>query len=241
MPTRATAAVTPMSPVKIIRGRCQRAARRSVVVMGECLPPEHRGSSDRKPGSRPLVGRRSSTDLGRAVVADALRVVDPVAAAAAEREADWRRGYLPHFRRLVEAGLADGGAAGYRIADAGLAALHARMRLSRDGADVPLAEAFRVAADRPLETVEVVGAGKTERELSLPYRGEMLHGGALQRQLDAWVAAGTMEQSCAGAVREVAANPDWLDLSDQRLVVLGAAAEMGPVPAVLGWGGTVVG
>jgi hypothetical protein len=186
-------------------------------------------------------GRRSSTELGRAVVADALRAVDPVAATAAERQADWRRGYLPHFRRLVEAGLADGGAAGYRIADAGLAALHARMRLSRDGADVALSDAFRAAVDRPLETVEVVGAGKPERELLLPYRGEMLHGGALQRQLDAWVAAGTMEQSCADAVREVAANPDWLDLSDQRLVVLGAAAEMGPLPAVLGWGGTVVG
>jgi hypothetical protein len=186
-------------------------------------------------------GRRSSTELGRSVVADALRAVDPAAAEAAEREADWRRGYLPHFRRLVEAGLTDGGAAGYRIADAGLAALHARMRLSRDGEDVPLSDAFRTGADRPLETVEIVGAGKPERELSLPYRGEMLQRDALQRRLDAWVAAGTIEPSCAEAVREVAANPDWLDLSDQRLVVLGAAAEMGPLPAVLGWGGTVVG
>jgi hypothetical protein len=186
-------------------------------------------------------GRRSSTELGRAVVADALRAVDPGAAEAAEREADWRRGYLPHFRRLVEAGLADGGADGYRIADAGLTALHARMRLSRDGDDVPLSEAFRARADRPLETVEIVGSGKPERELLLPYRGEMLSGDGLQRRLDAWVAAGTIEMSCAEAVREVAANPDWLDLSDQRLVVLGAAAEMGPLPAVLGWGGTVVG
>jgi hypothetical protein len=42
-------------------------------------------------------------------------------------------------------------------------------------------------------------------------------------------------------VREVAANPDWLDLADLSVVVLGAAAEMGPLPAVLGWGGTVVG
>ena len=75
----------------------------------------------------------------------------------------------------------------------------------------------------------------------LPYRGEMLHGDALQRQLDAWVAAGTIEPSCAEAVREVAANPDWLDLSDQRLVVLGAGAEMGPLPVLLGWGGEVVG
>jgi hypothetical protein len=186
-------------------------------------------------------GRRSSTALGRAVVADALRVVDPAAAEAAARETDWRRGYLPHFRRLVEAGLGEDGRAGYRIAEAGLASLHARMRLSRDGEELPLADAFVAGAGGPLETVEVVGSGKPERELLLPYRGEMLHGDALQRQLDAWVAAGTIEPSCAEAVREVAAHPDWLDLSDQRLVVLGAAAEMGPLAAVLGWGGTVVG
>ena len=37
-------------------------------------------------------GRRSSADLGRAVVADALRAVDPAAAQAAESQADWRRG-----------------------------------------------------------------------------------------------------------------------------------------------------
>ena len=37
------------------------------------------------------------------------------------------------------------------------------------------------------------------------------------------------------------ANPDWLDLSDQRVVVLGAGAEMGPLRSILSWGGHVVG
>ncbi len=37
------------------------------------------------------------------------------------------------------------------------------------------------------------------------------------------------------------ANPDWLDLSDQRVVVLGAGAEMGPLRSILSWGGDVVG
>ena len=50
-------------------------------------------------------GRRSTSALGRSVVADALRPVDPDGAAAAEHERDWRRGYLRHFRRLIEAGL----------------------------------------------------------------------------------------------------------------------------------------
>jgi hypothetical protein len=79
-----------------------------------------------------------------------------------------------------------------------------------------------------------------ERELSLPYRGQRLRGDALARQLDRWVDGGIVEPSCAEAVRLVAANPDWLDLSDRRVVVLGAGAEMGPVHALLRWGGEVV-
>ncbi|MBM2622118.1 hypothetical protein JIG36_42110 [Actinoplanes sp. LDG1-06] len=170
-------------------------------------------------------GRRSSSALGRHVVADALRVADPAAADAALAEKDWRRGYLRHFRALVSAGLSDG----YDIAEAGLASVHSRM-------PVEITE-----PSQPFETLTVDGDAERETEVVLPYRGELLRGPALQRQLDAWVAGGVVEQSCADAVRDVAANPDWLDLSDQRLVVLGAGAEMGPLPAVLTWGGTVVG
>jgi len=181
-------------------------------------------------------GRRSSAELGRAVVADALRPVDPAAADAAAREADWRRGYLRHFRALVEVGLRSEPAA-YDIAVAGLASMRDRMRTADDRS---LAEALDDDGGRPLETIAVTGSGTAQREVALPYRRELLRGAALDRQLDAWVRAGTVEPSCADAVREVAAHPDWLDLSDQRLVVLGAGAEMGPLPAVLGWGGTVL-
>ena len=58
----------------------------------------------------PLTGeagtqRRSTAAFGRSVVAAALDGVDAVGAAAAARETSWRSGYLPHFARLVEAGL----------------------------------------------------------------------------------------------------------------------------------------
>jgi hypothetical protein len=182
-------------------------------------------------------GRRSSAEFGRAVVAAALRAADPAAAAAAERETDWRRGYPRHFRALVAAGV---GGAAHDIATAGLAAVHDRIRYVRAGADLGVDEAL-AAPDRPLETVTVDGTGKPEREVILPYGGDQLSGTALARQLAAWVAAGAIEPSCADAVTEVADHPDWLDLSDQRIVVLGAGAEMGPLPAVLGWGGTVLG
>ena len=185
-------------------------------------------------------GRRSSTALGRAVVADALRPVDPAAADAAGREKDWRGGYLPHFRALVEAGLRSDTAA-YDIAAAGLASVQSRMRATADGDDIGMSEAVGSTPQSPLKTVTIAGRGTAEREVTLPYRGEVLRGDSLRRRLDLWVTAGTIEESCAEAVGAVAANPDWLDLSDQRMVVLGAGAEMGPLPALLGWGGTVVG
>ena len=73
-------------------------------------------------------GRRSTSALGRAVVADALRPVDPVGALGAEQETNWRSGYLVHFRRLVEAGLPSKSAA-LSVAREGLGSLHARMRV----------------------------------------------------------------------------------------------------------------
>jgi hypothetical protein len=185
-------------------------------------------------------GVRSTSALGRAVVADALRSVDPVGAHAAESATVWRRDYVVHFRRLVEAGLPSREAA-LVIARDGLASLHGRMRFATGDGELPLAEAFTLdAAGDPLVTATVTGAGTAQRELVLPYRGERLRGADLDRQLDRWVAAGVVEPSCAEAVRLVADNPQWLDLSDQRVVVLGAGAEMGPLTALLRWGADVV-
>ncbi|PWU55561.1 hypothetical protein DLJ47_09420 [Micromonospora sp. S4605] len=184
---------------------------------------------------------RSTSALGRAVVADALRAVDPVGARSAEHETNWRHGYLGHFRRLVEAGLLSRDAA-VTIARDGLAALHRRMTVVRDdGTEIGLDQLFTTpGGDAPLDTATVTGTGDPDRELTLPYRGRRLRGDELLRRLDAWVTAGVVEPSCAEAVRAVAANPDWLDLRDQRVVVLGAGAEMGPLPSVLRWGGDVV-
>src|SRR5256886_7694552 len=71
-------------------------------------------------------------------------------------------------------------------------------------------------------------------------RDERLRGAPLDRKRDGWVSAGVIEPSCAEAVRLVAAHPDWLDLAGQRVVVLGAGAEMGPLTALLRWGAEVV-
>jgi hypothetical protein len=186
-------------------------------------------------------GRRSTGALGRAVAADALRPVDPAGALAAEHETTWRSGYLTHFRRLVEAGLASRRAA-LDVAGAGLASLHDRMRVAGPGgAETGLGELLTAPAGRPLGTVEVPGREPPEKELSLPYRGDRLRGDALARRLDAWVAAGVMEPSAAEAVRTLQANPDWLRLPDHTVAVLGAGAEIGPLPSLLRWGVRVAG
>lgn len=187
----------------------------------------------------PLVdGRRSTTATGRAVVADALRAVDPIGATATERETNWRAGYLTPFRRLVEAGLSSPEAA-VTIARDGLSAVHARMRWGDpDTADAPLSAAFGQAPAR-VRTEQVQGTGEPERELSVPYRGQRLRGDALRRQVDTWVDEGVAEPSLAEAVGEVIDHPQWLSLEGTTVVVLGAAAEMGPLRSLLRWGGTV--
>jgi hypothetical protein len=186
-------------------------------------------------------GRRSTSALGRAVVADALRPVDPVGALGAEQETNWRSGYLVHFRRLIEAGLASK-QAWLAIAGAGLASLHQRMKVIGPGGDEAGLDTLLSAPPwRPLATATVTGAGEAESGFSLPYHGQRLRGDALARQLDAWVTAGIIEPGCAEAIRTVAAHPEWLALPGRTVAVLGAGAEIGPLPVLLGWGARVAG
>ena len=181
-------------------------------------------------------GRRSTTAVGRAIVADALRPVDPIGANAAARESNWRAAYLPHFHRLVEASLVSPQAA-LEIADAGLTSVHERMRWVDADGDHPLAQGLTTV--RPAATEAVQGQGQPEWELTVPFRGSRLSGDALKGQLQAWVDAGVMEPSAEVAVSQVIDHPEWLSLAGRTVVVLGAAAEMGPLRALLRWGATV--
>ena len=181
-------------------------------------------------------GRRSTSALGRAVVADALARADPAGALVAGREGNWRAGYLTHFRKLIEAGLASRQAA-VSVARDGLASLHQRMRvIGPDGTESGLDSVISAAARCELATVTVTGTGEAERTLSVPYRGERLSGDALLRQLEAWVTAGVIEPSCAEAVTKVAKNPQLLALPGRTVAVLGAGAEIGPLSVLLSWG-----
>ena len=178
--------------------------------------------------------------MGRAVVADALREADPAGAADAERDTNWRKGYVVHFRRLVEAGLASKEDA-VSVARNGLESLHGRMRVVHaDGGETALRSLLSAPADRLVSTVTVSGTGQAAEGLSLPYHGDGLRGDALLRRLAAWVDDGVIEPSCAAAVRTVAAHPEWLRLPGRTVVVLGAGAEVGPLSPLLSWGARVI-
>jgi hypothetical protein len=183
-------------------------------------------------------GRRSTSTLGRTVLSRALAEVDPVGALAAEQETNWRSGYLDHFHRATVAGLDDADA--WRtIAAAGLAAVDDTLRWAdRDGDERPLRDAGDVPAARQLTTVEVAGDA-TPSGFALPYRGDLLRGDDIRRQVARWVEDGIVEPSVAPAVDDVIANPDWLRLEGQTVAVLGAGSEMGPAGPLLRWGATV--
>jgi hypothetical protein len=183
-------------------------------------------------------GRRSTTETGRAIFADALRVVNPSAAAAAEKERNWRKRYLVHARRLVEEA-ARSAAAAKAIALAGVLSVHRRLQFERDGE----VHTIDVALQRPRaryfsHTVTGISKGGPV-PIAVPYRGQVLSGDSLRRQLDRWEADGLVEPSFAQALWRVQAHPEWLDLSDQRFALLGAHAEMGPLPYLLRWRATV--
>src|SRR3954447_6669605 len=188
----------------------------------------------------PLVdGRRSTQTTARAVFAEATRSCAPDVADAIDSSEKWRRDYVA---RLVdiEAASASAPKDALLIAADGLAAVHERMVFARDGEEMPVAQAIATLGQAKFETETIVGSGSHPERLAIPYDGHALTGDELLRQLDRWVADGVVERSCAEALRLVADNPDWLDAADLTVALVGAGAEMGPLPALTRWGATIL-
>jgi hypothetical protein len=188
----------------------------------------------------PLVdGERSTTATGSAVFADAARSLDPGLADAIEADDTWYRSYVEFVERLLRAEL-DAGDGASAFPAVGLDSAHRRFEFIRDGQARSLGDALAEPREPGLYAVRVRGRGEQAKELTVPYAGEELAGDRLRRQLDQWTEAGTVEPSFAEAIRLVVDNPDWLDLSDRTVVVLGAGAEMGPLASFCRWNADVV-
>jgi len=187
----------------------------------------------------PLIdGRRSTQSTAKAVFADAARGVAPDVADAIEHSRNWHKDYVAHLSTLERVSALSPKSA-LSVAADGLFALHERMVFARDGDELSLSHALDRWQSSPFETVTLDGLAPHPRRLVIPYRGQELSGDALHRQLDEWVRRGVIEPSCADALRLVDAQPDWLDASDITVALVGAAAEMSPLPALLEWGATV--
>lgn len=183
-------------------------------------------------------GRRSTAATGRTVWADAVRGVDDPLADRIEAAKDWRKDYVGAVVEHTAVATRSPEAA-VQVARAGLTSLREQMRFERDGTVTSVADALRTGQSS-LDQLTVKGEADRQLELALPYRGQVLRGDALRRQVDAWVERGTVEASCGAALHRVLDAPDWLDVSDQAFALLGAGAEMGPLEPLLQWGAQVV-
>jgi hypothetical protein len=185
-------------------------------------------------------GKRSTAPVGRRILAAALQGLDAEAAARCLAERDWRHAYPKHLRRLVELQAA-------RPRDtlascrAGLEAAWHELVYLRDGQPLPLREAMATPAGAPLRTLRLRGShdGPPQR-WDVPYKGRRLSGDALARRIDAWAAAGVIEPSHAQALHLARCHPDWFDLSDRHLVLLGAGSQAGPLAWLAQWRAKVV-
>lgn len=183
-------------------------------------------------------GKRSSQQTGKEVFADAVASVDDGLARRILSVGDWRKGYLDPVRSVVVGGAGSAKSA-LTIASDGLDSMHRHLTFVREGGEITLESALEAQSKTRFNTGEVKGRAERIRELVIPYRREELRDDRLRGQLDDWVSAGVLEHSSANAIQELIKNPDWLDLSDQRFVLLGAASQMGPLGSMLAWGASV--
>ncbi len=187
-------------------------------------------------------GSTSTTKVGVAILQSALAPLNPTLSENTRNEAHWRRRYPIYFRALVEDALKHPNAAQATLdsAKAGLEAAWNQMQFEHPTGFSSLSALsnMQYAADiqKPLQTLAFTGRGDGKPATwGIPYQGQMLYGDALRKQIDSWCSKGIIEPSAANALHACATNPDWFDLSDRQLVLMGAGSEAGPLRWLAKW------
>lgn len=192
--------------------------------------------------------QRRSTPTVKQILAAALAPLDAEAATQVQGERQWRSNYPHHFKRWVEGALTQPHNT-VASAKAGLDAAMKALCWSADGQDMLLHDAlgqFKAGSatlNRPLQTHTLTGhrgALDTSHPLAIPYKGRLLTGAALAEQARAWAVRGIIEASAAQALIDCVDNPQWFDLSDRTLVLLGAGSEAGPLKMLSRWRANIV-
>ena len=185
-------------------------------------------------------GRRRSTLAGQQVFAAAVADLDPQAAADILADKKWRHTYLQPIYDQVTLAIQTAENA-LQIAHCGLDALYAQFEFVRAGESMPIPAAMQAYGRHNFHTYTIKGGSdKPPGRLEIPYHGKILSGQKLMAQLGEWEVNGIIEPSHASAIRRVHANPAWLDMSDQTIVLLGAGAEMGPLIPLSHWRANIV-
>ena len=185
-------------------------------------------------------GQPSSRLAGTRTMSAALAALDAGHASDALRESRWRHAYPRHFRRLVEGAMRSPQAA-LASARAGLETAWDSVSFGAPDGTRSLREALGVSQPS-LGTATLRGRGTAApASWQVPYRGQVLGGSALEARIDDWLTRGIIEPSAAGALHRCLRNPEWFDLADRTLVLLGAGSEAGPLRWLARWRARIVG
>lgn len=196
----------------------------------------------------PTTNTRSTTSVNQGAFAASVAEVDKDASAACSREKNWRFGYAKHVVRNVEICCASNEQC-VKVAKAGLRYIHNNFEfvLPTQKA-VPVSEAMKMEGSFYTHVITGQRSIDPNFDFYIPYQKfesndvVNLKGDALQRQLDKWVARGTIESDTRDAILNVARNKSCYTsgLKDKRFVLLGAGAAMGPLRVLLELGATVI-
>jgi len=196
-----------------------------------------------------------TTRTNKAIWTASMKDVDAKVGSKCGKERNWRFNYNKHVIKNVEVSCKSSDNA-LKIAQQGLAKAYELFEFMRDGKVMSFQKAMTkgvicdsydthiIKGDKKLLTVLEVpyGGGKYQ---GMPYYlgkndDTVISGVTLKEQLTKWVEYGTIEPSAAEAISTVNVNRDWLDLSDQYFVLLGATSAMGPLNFLLKHGANIV-
>jgi len=191
-------------------------------------------------------GERSTSVTNKSIWESSVRGIDDELANSIQRTKSWRFGYVKYVEKNLRCCLRSRENA-LAVAKQGLEAAKNKFLFVRDGKTLPLSEAMS-AYNGTFHTGFVKGtASKPNSKLTIPYTTygskkpeTMLQDLEAMKQIDAWVEAGTIENSAGEGIKNCIKNKEWMDLSDRYFVLLGATSAMGPLNALLALGANII-
>lgn len=186
-------------------------------------------------------GKKGSTFGNKGAIAAANGAFSKEEGEKVANERSWRGKYEKHILRQVQLSCTSPEAS-LKIAKAGLQYCHDNFEFIRDGTTYSVGDAMKKFTGS-YETGFIQGSKpkpKGPLTLKVPYNGKDLEGDELKAQLQKWADYGTIEQSCADAIKMVVDNPEWNELEDKYFVLLGAGSAMGPILVLLALGANII-